>query len=138
MTESPLNHPGDEALRALSLGQLAEAELTHVSAHLGDCPTCCRRIDQLTSADQLLARLQQGAASREKALVSPAQRRPAVRALRHAHAVRSAVRKRDPETVPASGIANTAAVQTHHDAPPSEGCPDVTVHQASCQKTWQD
>jgi len=124
MTECPLNHPGDEALLALSLGQLAEAELTHVSAHLGDCPTCCRRIDQLTSADQLLARLQQGAASREKALVSPAQRRPAVRALRHAHEVRSAVRKRDPETVPASGIANTAAVQTPHDAPPSEGCPD--------------
>ena len=42
MTEVPSNHPGDEALRALSLGQLAEAELDHVSAHLADCPECCR------------------------------------------------------------------------------------------------
>ena len=59
MTEAPLNHPGDEALRALSLGQLTEAELAHVSAHLGDCPACCRRIDQLATDDPLLARLQQ-------------------------------------------------------------------------------
>src|SRR5262245_1814901 len=90
MTEAPLNHPGDEALRALSLGQLAEAELADVSAHLGDCPACCRRIDQLAAADPLLARLQQNAASREKELVTPAQRRSAVRALRQAHEARSA------------------------------------------------
>ena len=82
MTEAPLNHPGDETLRALSLGQLTEAELAHVSAHLGDCPECCRRIDQLATDDRLLARLQQGAASREEVLVTPAQRRSAVRALR--------------------------------------------------------
>src|SRR5215472_13733255 len=92
MTESPLNHPGDEALRALSLGQLAEAELAHVSAHLGDCPACCSRIDQLAADDPLLARLQQNAASREKELVTPAQRRSAVRALRQAHEARSATR----------------------------------------------
>src|SRR5262245_15628926 len=83
MTEAPLNHPGDETLLALSLGQLTEVELAHVSAHLGDCPACCRRIDQLIIDDQLLARLQQGASGREKMLVSPAQRRAAVRALRH-------------------------------------------------------
>jgi anti-sigma factor RsiW len=82
MTEAPLNHPGDATLRALSLGQLTEAELAQVSAHLADCPACCRRIDQLATDDPLLARLQQIAASREKELVSPAQRRPAVRALR--------------------------------------------------------
>jgi serine/threonine protein kinase len=117
MTEAPLNHPSDEALRALSLGQLAEADLTHVSAHLGDCPACCRRIDQLNSDDQLLARLQKGAANREKELVTPAQRRLAVRALRQAHEARS-------DTAPASGIANASAVQTHHDAPPSKGLPD--------------
>src|SRR4051812_30895375 len=104
MTEAPLNHPGDDALRALSLGQLAEAELAHVSAHLRDCPDCCSRIDQLATDDPLLARLQQGAASRDKVLVSPAQRRAAVHALRQAHEGKSAPRKRDPETVPASGI----------------------------------
>lgn len=84
MTEAPLNHPDDEALRALSLGQLAEAELAYVSAHLSDCPACCCRIDQLATDDTLIARLQQSAASREKVLVSPDQRRSAVRALERA------------------------------------------------------
>jgi len=36
MTEPPLNHPSDEALRALSEGQLAEADFADISAHLGD------------------------------------------------------------------------------------------------------
>src|SRR5262249_29413190 len=113
MTEAALNHPSDEVLRALSLGQLAEAELAHVSTHLGDCPACCRRIDQLGTDDRLLARVQEGAASRGKASVSPAQRRSAVRALRQLNAARSAARTLDAETVPASGIANASAVQTH-------------------------
>jgi anti-sigma factor RsiW len=82
MTEAPLNHPGDDALRALSLGQLPEAELARISSHLGDCPACCHRIDQLAPDDRLLARLQQGAGSRGESLVTPAQRRSAVRALR--------------------------------------------------------
>jgi serine/threonine protein kinase len=79
-----LNHPTDDALRALSQGQLTEAEMDDVSAHLGDCPACCRRIDQLATApdDPLLARLQRNAATTEVALVTRAQRRPAVRALR--------------------------------------------------------
>ena len=97
MTEVPLNHPNDDTLRALSLGQLTEAELAQVSAHLADCPTCCRRIDELATDDPLLARLQQGVASREQVLVSPAQRRPAVRALRRSHEDRSAARQPDPE-----------------------------------------
>ena len=65
MTEMLLNHPGDEELRALSLGQLTEAALVHISAHLGDCPACCRRIDQLATDDRVLAGLQQAAAGRE-------------------------------------------------------------------------
>jgi tetratricopeptide (TPR) repeat protein len=100
MIESPLNHPSDEALRALSLGQLSEAELAHVSAHLSDCPACCRRIDELATDDRLLARLQQSAASPEEVLVSPAQRRSAVRALRQGHETRLATRKRDLEAEP--------------------------------------
>jgi WD40 repeat protein/serine/threonine protein kinase len=76
-------HPSNDDLRALSLGQLAEAELARVSAHLGECPDCCRRIDDLAAADPLLSRLQ--AASRpEEPLITPIQRRSAVRALRHA------------------------------------------------------
>jgi formylglycine-generating enzyme required for sulfatase activity len=124
MTEAPLNHPDDEALRALSLGQLAEAELAQVSAHLADCPACCRRIDQLTTDDRLLACVQKGAASREKALVSPAQRRPAVRALGQLQGARSATRAQDPEAGTVSGIADASAVQTHRDTPPSRGLPD--------------
>jgi formylglycine-generating enzyme required for sulfatase activity len=124
MTEAPLNHPGDEALRALSLGQLAEAELAQVSAHLADCPACCRRIDQLATDDRLLPCVQKGAASREKALVSPVQRRPAVRALGQLQGARSATRAQDPEAGTVSGIADASAVQTHRDAPPSRGLPD--------------
>ncbi|HEY7326431.1 MAG TPA: protein kinase [Gemmataceae bacterium] len=89
MSEATLYHPGDEALRALSQGQLTEAELAHVSAHLAECPDCCRRIDQVDTDDPLLALVQKGDASREKALVSPAQRRWAVRALRQSHEARS-------------------------------------------------
>jgi WD40 repeat protein len=104
MTEAPFNHPADEALRALSLGQLTETELSHVSAHLGDCPACCLRIDQLATDDDLLARLQQDADNREETLVSPAQRRAAVRALRRASEARSATQQgggvQDPEAVP--------------------------------------
>jgi anti-sigma factor RsiW len=86
MTEAPLNHPGDATPRALSLGQLTEAELAQVSAHLADWPACCCHIDELATDDPLLARLQQGAASREQELVSPAQRRPAVFGLARAPA----------------------------------------------------
>ena len=82
MSESPPDHPTADELRALSLGRLAESELARVSAHLVDCPDCCHRIDQLAAADPLLARLQHSAARQDESLVSPAQRRSAVRALR--------------------------------------------------------
>jgi hypothetical protein len=94
MIEASLNHPGDDMLRALSLGQLTEAELAHVSAHLGACPACCHRIDQLATDDSLLARLQQTDASQDTVLVNRAQRRKAVRALRQSH---EATRKGEPE-----------------------------------------
>ena len=100
MSEAPLNHPTAEELRALSLGRLGEAELARIAAHLGACPECCRRIDQLAAADPLLARLQQSAARRGEALVSPAQRRSAVRALRRGQAARDAARSGDPGTEP--------------------------------------
>ena len=100
MSEDPVNHSSAEELRALSLGQLTEAELARVSAHLGDCPECCRRIDELATDDRLLACVQKGAASREKALVSRAQRRSAVRALRQGQESRAAARQRDAENAP--------------------------------------
>jgi serine/threonine protein kinase/tetratricopeptide (TPR) repeat protein len=100
MTEAPLNHPGDDALRALSSGQLTEADAAQVCGHLGECPACCRRIDQLATDDRLLARLQQTAASPEAAIVTPAQRRAAVRALRESDEPASATRTREPEAAP--------------------------------------
>jgi anti-sigma factor RsiW len=100
MPEAPSTHPTTEELRALSLGRLAEADLARVSAHLGDCPECCRRIDQLAAADPLLARLQQSAARREETLVSRAQRRSAVRALRRAQGARAAAQRTELRTEP--------------------------------------
>jgi WD40 repeat protein/tRNA A-37 threonylcarbamoyl transferase component Bud32 len=100
MSETPLSHPTAEELRALSLGQLTEAELARVSAHLGECAECCRRLDQLAANDPLLARLQQSAARRKEELVTLAQRRSAVRALRQGQEARAAARKGDPETAP--------------------------------------
>jgi WD40 repeat protein len=97
MPDTPLNHPTAEELRALSLGQLGEAELARVSAHLGDCAECCCRIDAVAADDPLLARLQQSAASRQEELVSPAQRRSAVRALRQGQEAGSATRRGGPE-----------------------------------------
>ena len=71
MPETLSDHPTAEELRALSLGRLTEADLARVSAHLGDCPACCRRIDQLAADDPLLARLQQSAAQPGRTRWSP-------------------------------------------------------------------
>src|SRR5689334_8973843 len=100
MSQDPSIHPTAAELRALSLGQLGETELARVPAHLADCPECCRPIDDLAPADPLLGRLQQSAARPEEALVSPARRRSAVRALRRAHATRTAERSGDATTEP--------------------------------------
>jgi WD40 repeat protein/tetratricopeptide (TPR) repeat protein len=100
MTEAPLDHPHDDALRALSLGQLVEAEVARVSAHLAVCPACCLRIDQLATDDRLLTRLQQSATSTEIPLVTPAQFRTAARALSRSHEARLATQQRDPEAAP--------------------------------------
>jgi eukaryotic-like serine/threonine-protein kinase len=101
MSEDPPTHPTAEELRALSVGRLAVAELARVSAHLGDCPECCRRIDQLAAVDPLLARLQRSAANQEETLVSLAQRRSAVRALRRGQATRAAMQRTEPQIEPA-------------------------------------
>lgn len=124
MIEAPWIHPGDDALRALSLGQLAEAELAQVSTHLSDCPACCRRIDHLATEDPLLSRLQERAASREEGLVNPAQRRPAVRVLRHWHEATTAGRDRDPDSDSFTGISDATAAETHSDPPRSWGLSD--------------
>ena len=97
MSEDPSKHPTSDELRALSLGRLTEAELARVSAHLGDCAECCRRIDQTAATDPLLARLQQGAAEGEDTLVKSAQRQSAVRALGRAHPTQAAVPRTGPE-----------------------------------------
>src|SRR5262249_51161533 len=97
MSDSPLNHPTDEELRSLSLGQLKEEELARVSAHLSECPTCCGRIDELGADDPLLARLQQSATRRHEELVPPARRRSAVRALRQGQASAATERQPDPD-----------------------------------------
>src|SRR5262245_35658837 len=90
MSEPPVDHPSADVLRALSLGQLAEAELTRVIDHLGECPACCRRIDELAAGDALVARLQRSAASSEQLLASSEERRSAVHALRRRQEARAA------------------------------------------------
>jgi eukaryotic-like serine/threonine-protein kinase len=82
MSECLPAHPTDEELRALSLGRLEDSELARVTSHLVDCPDCCHRIDLLAVSDPLVERLQQSASHPEAALVSPVNRRSAVRALR--------------------------------------------------------
>ena len=76
----PVRPPDRRRAPALSLGRLTEADLARVSAHLGDCPDCCRRIEQVAADDPLLALLQQEAAHPDDSLVTPAQCRAAVRA----------------------------------------------------------
>ena len=99
MSEASLNHPTAEELLALSLGQLTAGELARVSAHLGDCPACCRMIDQIAAEDPFLARLQQNASRGREILVTPAQRRSAVRALRKTQEARIAAQTQDPEAM---------------------------------------
>jgi WD40 repeat protein/tRNA A-37 threonylcarbamoyl transferase component Bud32 len=82
MSEASPNHPTDAELRALSGGQLGDEEMARVSAHLAGCPDCCRRIDELSGDDPLLARLKETVTRTEKVLVPPGQRRSAIRALR--------------------------------------------------------
>jgi tetratricopeptide (TPR) repeat protein len=82
----PSIHPTDEQLRALSLGLLAETELAGLTAHLDACSACCGRIELMSTDDPLLACLQRGAAHHGEGLITPAQRRPAVLALRQGQA----------------------------------------------------
>jgi WD40 repeat protein/serine/threonine protein kinase len=89
MSQPPVDHPNADVLRALSLGQLAEAELTRAIDHLRECPACCRRIDELTAGDALVAQLQRSAASSDEVLASPDERRSAVHALRRRQEARA-------------------------------------------------
>jgi WD40 repeat protein/serine/threonine protein kinase len=95
-----VNHPTDEELRAMSFGRLRDDELARISAHLAECPECCRRIDELGRDDPLLARLQQSATRGKDMLVPLAQRRAAVRALRHAQEPTMAEGPEDSDAAP--------------------------------------
>src|SRR5262245_17913088 len=101
MTNVALSHPTVETLHALSLRYVTEAALAPVLVRLGDVPACCHRIDQRASDDRLLTRLQQRAGSSEEALVSPAQRRSAVHALRQSHEAKSPTQKPGPQAMSA-------------------------------------
>jgi WD40 repeat protein/serine/threonine protein kinase len=100
MTRDSSDHPNAEELRALSLGQLTEADETRVCDHLDDCPECCRRLNQLASDDPLLVRLQEVAAREDEIPMSPAQRRSAVRALRRREGARVVARKQSSQAEP--------------------------------------
>ena len=100
MSDAALTHPTTEKLRALSLGQLADADLSRVAAHLRECADCCRRIDQLATDDPLLKRLEKAASHAEEPLVPPAQRRSAVRALRKGQEEKEAAQHQASESSP--------------------------------------
>jgi serine/threonine protein kinase/formylglycine-generating enzyme required for sulfatase activity len=108
MTEAPANHPGDAALLALSLGQLAETDLAHVSSHLGDCAECCRRIDQLAGDDMLVALLQESAASPDQV--------PGT--LRRLHGSPSRERRGDRQADARTMLTGGSAVHAQPDRPP--------------------
>ncbi len=78
---APPGHPPADRLRAFALGQVDEAELSALSAHLAGCPACCALLDGLAAPDTLVARLRD-AAARRGAVREEAQRRDAVRVLR--------------------------------------------------------
>src|SRR5262245_25135612 len=102
--EAPLDHPSNELLLSLSLGQLSEPELVHIADHLDICPFCCQRIDQLAANDRLdriVGGLRQNAAGWEETLTGPAPPRTALRALRRTPDAKAAARKYDPEAIQA-------------------------------------
>src|SRR5690242_14441276 len=47
-------HPPEHQLAAFNQGQLDEAELHRISAHLEECPACCGRLRELSSSDRVL------------------------------------------------------------------------------------
>ncbi len=98
MTDVESTHPSDDALRALSLGELDEADMAHISGHLDECATCCERIDGMADDDDLMVRLKEGAASQEAELVNRTQRRAAVRVMNRRSEPSSAARKEDSDT----------------------------------------
>ncbi len=57
--DSSSAHPTESRLIAFNQGQLEEAEVRAVGAHLDDCPACCDRLRDLSSSDPLLAWIRQ-------------------------------------------------------------------------------
>src|SRR5262245_11049400 len=82
MPDAEASHPSAEQLRAFSLGQVSDAELASLSAHLAACRACCALLDHLAAQDALLARLQDAAMRTEVIPADVVQRRAAARVLR--------------------------------------------------------
>ena len=82
MPESMPSHLSAEQLRAFSLGQVDDAELAAIAAHLSGCPACCALLDDLTAEDALLSGLREVAKGNDDSPEDVAARGPAVRVLR--------------------------------------------------------
>jgi WD40 repeat protein/serine/threonine protein kinase len=82
MPESNPSHLSAEQLRAFSLGQVDDAELAAIAAHLSGCPACCAQLEDLTAEDALLSGLREAASRKDTGPEDAAARGPAVRVLR--------------------------------------------------------
>ena len=75
-------HPSREELSAFSAGRVSAADLTHIAAHLEQCPACCSLLDQLTLVDAFADKLRE-APRRAGVFEDAAERRLAAEALAH-------------------------------------------------------
>src|SRR6516162_602725 len=82
MAESMPSHPSAEQLRAFSLGQVDDAELAVIAAHLSGCPACCALLEDRAAEDALLSGLREAAKGKDSGPEDAAARGPAVRVLR--------------------------------------------------------
>src|SRR5262249_7336257 len=73
-------HPSREELSAFSAGRVSAADLTHIAAHLEQCPACCSLLDQLTLVDAFADKLRE-APRRAEVCEDAAERRLAAEAL---------------------------------------------------------
>src|SRR5262245_2563840 len=53
VSDAQTEHPSDDVLRALVLGQLSDVDAPTVEAHLTECETCLERLDQLPTDSPL-------------------------------------------------------------------------------------
>ena len=82
MHDQLADHPTDDELHAFSLGEVSEAELERVAAHVNSCAHCCETINQLAGRDALLIQLRDAVAAENSGREEDSDRESAVRALR--------------------------------------------------------